>query len=219
MDATQLSVFHSISNHAHGKRSSLLRPCTLSTLFFEQETVWYSRYMIWQRTALKQLIVHVFITSGQTKMKTSLGARGLLVFRGLRSLRILRIGRIVYAYTVVIACWFSPCLIVQIISFCILFSYMQWQLDAFVHIRDLLESHFFITLFIALVDFFVQGRPPVLSMNETNYTWEFVAPWWQCIIMCHIILSFTIQFEISPIHIHLLQGCLTLDAGLSPKPF
>ncbi len=30
MDATQLSVFHSVSNHAHGKRSSLQLLCTLS---------------------------------------------------------------------------------------------------------------------------------------------------------------------------------------------
>ncbi len=57
-------------------------PYTFNSFFFEKETVWYSRYMIWQRTALKQLIVHVFITSGQTKFKTSLGARGPLVFRG-----------------------------------------------------------------------------------------------------------------------------------------
>ncbi len=33
MDATQ-SVFHFVSNHAHGKRSSLSQLCTLSNLFF-----------------------------------------------------------------------------------------------------------------------------------------------------------------------------------------
>ncbi len=54
------NVLHSVSNRARGKRSSL--------------DVRYSRYIVWpifrsrgwQRTALKDMIVHVFITSGQT---------------------------------------------------------------------------------------------------------------------------------------------------------
>ncbi len=50
MDATQLSVFHFVSNRARGKHSSLPQRRTLSNqfFFFLQETVWYSRYMIWQ---------------------------------------------------------------------------------------------------------------------------------------------------------------------------
>ncbi len=49
MDATHLSVFHSVSNHTRGKCSSLPRLRTLSTHFFflEQETVRYSSYIIW----------------------------------------------------------------------------------------------------------------------------------------------------------------------------
>ncbi len=34
MDGAHLSVFHFVSNRAHGKRSSLPRLRTLSTLFF-----------------------------------------------------------------------------------------------------------------------------------------------------------------------------------------
>ncbi len=37
MDETHLSVFHSVSNHARGKRSSLPRLHMLSTLFFIQK--------------------------------------------------------------------------------------------------------------------------------------------------------------------------------------
>ncbi len=48
MDAMHLSVFHSISNRASGKRSSVPAPYTFNTLFFsrEQETVRYSSYII-----------------------------------------------------------------------------------------------------------------------------------------------------------------------------
>ncbi len=47
MDAMQLSVFHSVLNRAHGMCLSLPGLRTLSTRFFLQKTVWYSRYMIW----------------------------------------------------------------------------------------------------------------------------------------------------------------------------
>ncbi len=51
MDETHLSVYHSALNHARGKglrnsRLSLTRIGTLSTHFFCQETVQYSRYMM-----------------------------------------------------------------------------------------------------------------------------------------------------------------------------
>ncbi len=52
MNETHLSVFHSISNRAHGKRSrnniSSVTRYTFNSFFsLEQETVRHSRYMIW----------------------------------------------------------------------------------------------------------------------------------------------------------------------------
>ncbi len=49
MDATHSSVVHFVSNHTRRKRSSLSQLHMLSTrvIFFKQDTVWYSRYMIW----------------------------------------------------------------------------------------------------------------------------------------------------------------------------
>ncbi len=52
MDETHLSVFHSVLNHAHGKRLRNSLFCgsvhfQLVFFFLKQETVRHSRYMIW----------------------------------------------------------------------------------------------------------------------------------------------------------------------------
>ncbi len=71
MNETHLSMFHSVSNRTRGKR---LRNSLFQLLFLVSgKTVPHSRYMIWliftykgqQHTTLKEMIIHVFITTGQ----------------------------------------------------------------------------------------------------------------------------------------------------------
>ncbi len=111
MDETHLSVFHSVSNRARGRRTrnsvssryvqlvfcffSQTRDCTTFTLHYL--TDFYVDSVTAHR--IKETIIHVFTTAqnskNDTKIKTSLRARGPPGVSGaLRSLRILRIGRI-----------------------------------------------------------------------------------------------------------------------------
>ncbi len=74
MDSMHLSVFHSISNHAQGKRSFLLRlhvhstqarDCTTFTL--HDLTDFYVERATAHR--IKIIIIHVFITAGQIQKR------------------------------------------------------------------------------------------------------------------------------------------------------
>ncbi len=105
MNETHLSVFHSISNRARGKRLG-----TLSTLFFslEQETFTtftlhdFTDFYVERATAHRIKIndhscFHNRRPNSKTKLKSSLRARG--VSGAQRSWHILRIGRIGSAST------------------------------------------------------------------------------------------------------------------------
>ncbi len=49
--------------------------------------------------------------------------------------------------------------------------FIQWQLDAFVHIRDFLERHKLVLLRVRF-GLSARERPPASGMNETYITWE-----------------------------------------------
>ncbi len=84
MDETHLSVFHSVLNRAHGKRSrnSLFRGSVhfqLVYFIFSNKRL-YDIHVTWfywflhregdrQRTALKEMTIHVFTTAGQIQKR------------------------------------------------------------------------------------------------------------------------------------------------------
>ncbi len=69
-------------------------------------------------------------------------------------------------YIVAIVCLLSWRFISKISAF-----FIQWQLDAFVHIRDFLERHKLVLLRVRF-GLSARERPPASGMNETYITWE-----------------------------------------------
>ncbi len=98
MDETHLSMFHSVSNRAHGKRSrsisSVHSDFFVCLFFLMQETAWRSRYMIWLTFYVESVKAHRIKiidhscfhnswSTSKTKLKrTPLRGRGPLMFRG-----------------------------------------------------------------------------------------------------------------------------------------